>query len=83
MPNMDWDAFQDAHYRPHLIVTTLELGPDPASDKTIAALFERIATTLECWVIIRSGRTEPISTLHLKSTRMPNGSRACCWQKQP
>jgi len=47
MPNMDWDTFQDAHYRPHLIVATLEFGPDPASDKTMVALFERLATALD------------------------------------
>jgi hypothetical protein len=30
-----------------------------------------------------SRRMECISALRLKSTRMPNDSRACCWQRQP
>jgi hypothetical protein len=46
MPNMDWETFQDAHYRPHLIVAALELGPDPASHETMVALFERLAASL-------------------------------------
>jgi hypothetical protein len=43
---MDWDTFQDMHHRPHLIVATLELGLDPASDETAVALFERLARAL-------------------------------------
>ena len=46
MPHMDWDTFQDAHYRPHLVVANLELGRDPASDETTVALFERLAAAL-------------------------------------
>jgi hypothetical protein len=43
MPSMDWDSFQDAHYRPHLVVATLEPGLEPVSDETTVALFERLA----------------------------------------
>lgn len=43
---MYWDTFQDTHHRPHLIVATLELGRDPASNETTVALFERLATAL-------------------------------------
>jgi hypothetical protein len=46
MPSMDWDTFQAAHYRPHLVVATLELGLDPVSDETTVALFERLAMAL-------------------------------------
>jgi hypothetical protein len=46
MPNMDWGTFQDTHHRPHLIVATLELGRDPASNETTVALFEQLATAL-------------------------------------
>lgn len=46
MPNMDWDTFQDTHYRPHLVVATLDLGREPASDETTVALFERLAMAL-------------------------------------
>jgi len=43
---MEWDAFQDAHYRPHLIVAMLDLAPDPPPAMSVAALLERLATTL-------------------------------------
>ena len=46
MPNMDWDTFQDMHYRPHLVVANLELESDPTSDETTLALFERLAMAL-------------------------------------
>lgn len=46
MPFMDWDAFQDAHYRPHLVVVILEFVPDPASGKSTVARFERLAAAL-------------------------------------
>lgn len=46
MTNMDWGTFQDAHYRPHLIVATLELGLEPGSDETTVALFEHLAVAL-------------------------------------
>jgi hypothetical protein len=47
MPSMDWDTFQDRHYRPHLVVANLEFGRDPASDETTVALFERLAMALD------------------------------------
>jgi hypothetical protein len=46
MPNMDWDTFQDRHYRPHLVVANLELGSDRASDETTVTLFQRFAMAL-------------------------------------
>lgn len=46
MPSMDWDTFQETHHRPHLIVATLELGRDPASNEAMVTLFERLATAL-------------------------------------
>jgi hypothetical protein len=47
MPSMDWDTFQDRHYRPHLLVANLRFGRDPASDETAVALFERLAMALD------------------------------------
>ena len=45
MPRMDWNTFQDAHYRPHLVIATLEgvAESDPAGS---VAIFERLATAL-------------------------------------
>lgn len=45
MPRMDWDRFQDAHYRPHLVVATLE-GQAAATPGDPVAQFERLATAL-------------------------------------
>jgi predicted regulator of Ras-like GTPase activity (Roadblock/LC7/MglB family) len=42
---MDWNAFQDAHYRPHLVIATLEGTPVIASSDTFA-LLEQLAATL-------------------------------------
>jgi hypothetical protein len=49
MPFLDWDAFQDAHYRPHLVVAILDAIPDAASGKSTVALFERLAAALGMW----------------------------------
>lgn len=46
---MDWDAFLDAHYRPHPVVATLRPGFEPASDQTTVALLERLAVALRMW----------------------------------
>jgi hypothetical protein len=46
MPSMNWDTFQDRHYRPHLVVANVEPGSDRASDETTVALFERLAMAL-------------------------------------
>ena len=46
---MNWDAFQEAHYRPHLVVAILELAAEPASGKSTLALFERLAAVLGMW----------------------------------
>lgn len=46
MPSMDWDAFLDAHYRPHLVVATLGSGVEPASDQATGVLLERLAEAL-------------------------------------
>jgi predicted regulator of Ras-like GTPase activity (Roadblock/LC7/MglB family) len=39
---MDWDAFQDAHYRPHLVEADLAI----ASEDTTATVFDRLPTML-------------------------------------
>lgn len=82
---MDWATFQDTHHRPHLIVATLELGRDPASNEATVTLFERLATALGMsgnYTIKKDGANIR-AALHSKSTRMRNDSLPCCWQSQP
>ena len=43
MPSMDWEAFQNAHYRPHLIVVYMEGGAEPDSGEARVSLLERLA----------------------------------------
>lgn len=46
MPSMDWETFQDAHYRPHLVITNLESGTEPDIGDTRVSLLERLAAAL-------------------------------------
>ena len=46
MPNMDWDTFQDRHYRPHLVVANLEPARNLKTGESTAVLFERLAAAL-------------------------------------
>ncbi len=45
MPRMDWENFQDAHYRPHLVIATLqrEARDTPVN---LVTMFDRLATAL-------------------------------------
>ena len=45
MPRMDWDTFQEAHYRPHLVIATLQGEARRASIDPVA-MFERLAMAL-------------------------------------
>jgi hypothetical protein len=38
MPSMEWERFQDAHYRPHLVVANLEEGLAPVSGDLLQSL---------------------------------------------
>jgi hypothetical protein len=42
MPSMEWERFQDAHYRPHLVIANLAEGIGPVSGD----LFQSLAATL-------------------------------------
>jgi hypothetical protein len=46
MPSMDWDTFQDAHYRPHLVVATLEGGAARGSAEERISLLQRLVEAL-------------------------------------
>ena len=45
MPSMDWEAFQHAHYRPHLLIVSVEAKRKPNSSVAMADL-ERLAVRL-------------------------------------
>lgn len=47
MPNMDWEAFQDAHHRPHLVMVDLPEVSDRRSQTTRLATLERLAEQLQ------------------------------------
>ena len=46
MPSMDWDTFQDAHYRPHLVVANLEGGAVRGSAERRISLLQRLVEAL-------------------------------------
>ncbi len=58
MPSMDWETFQDAHYRPHLVITNLESRTEPEISETRVSLLERLAATLSvsgCYAFKKDG----------------------------
>lgn len=46
MPIMDWEAFQDSHYRPHLVVVDLPKGLSSRGRRSTVAFLERLAERL-------------------------------------
>ena len=46
MPSMDWETFQDAHYRPHLVIANLGGPAKPGHGETRKTMLERLATSL-------------------------------------
>ena len=60
MANMDWEAFQNAHYRPHLVLANLEDAAKPDQGETRRAMLERLAASLGVsgnYAIKRDGAT--------------------------
>ena len=60
MPSMDWETFQDAHYRPHLVIANLAGTAKPDQAETRKALLERLAASLGVagnYAIKRDGTT--------------------------
>ncbi len=60
MPNMDWETFQDAHYRPHLVIADLVGTAKPDHGETREAMLERLAASLGVsgnYAIKRDGAT--------------------------
>ena len=60
MPSMDWETFQDAHYRPHLVLANLEDTAKSDQGETMRAMLERLVVSLGVsgnYAIKRDGAT--------------------------
>lgn len=60
MPNMDWETFQEAHYRPHLVIANLDGTSEPDQGEKSKTTLERLAATLGAagnYAIKRDGTT--------------------------
>jgi hypothetical protein len=47
MPSMDWEAFQEAHHRPHLVLVDLPEVSDRRSQTARIATLERLAEQMQ------------------------------------
>jgi hypothetical protein len=47
MPSMDWEAFQEAHHRPHLVMVDLPEVSDRRSQTTRVVTLERLAEQMQ------------------------------------
>ena len=46
MPQMDWEVFQEAHYRPHLVIANLAEMADPRQCETSVLMLARLGEAL-------------------------------------
>jgi hypothetical protein len=84
MPRMDWGAFHDTHFRPHLVIATLDIGADR---ETMVVLLKRLASALGAsgsYAVTRDRTTVYVAfESEVGATRFANVLRATVTTREP